>query len=282
MLDSHFWVALTSSFWIIPREGTEALLIVLMICSALKKSDRSNQYRLIYKCCGLALLCGMALVAGCVFMQHVFTGQARELSEAFSSLIAMSMILYVNFSVFSGNKSLADMSILALGFMAFISVFREIAEVVLFYIALFQGSTSQQVGTLSGAISGALILAMLIYAYNFATDKWKKANKIIFSLTPFFMFMLATMCIGNAIESFQEAGWLGFSPCSWMINSDLFHIQSSKEYVLAAGLFLCSTGMLFIQQFMKPIRELVSWIISLFSRKREGREVKECNLKTLV
>ena len=135
--------------------------------------------------------------------------------------------------------------------MAFISVFRELSEVILFYIALFQGDSSQKTGTLYGIIVGSMALLSLIYCYQYSTDRWKKVNRIIFDVTPFFMLMLAIMCIGNAISAFQEAGWLGFTPLKWMGNSNFFHIQASEEYLLSVTVFLCCTGPLFIKQFYR-------------------------------
>ena len=64
------------------------------------------------------------------------------------------------------------------------------------------------------------------------------------------MFILSLMCIGNAINSFQEAGVLGFTPVNWMINSNLFHIQASKEYLISLTAFIACCGPLFAKQFI--------------------------------
>lgn len=263
MLDHNFIIALSSSFWIIPREGTEALLVVLMLCSALRESGRSNAIGIVIKNCWAAVLLGIALAIGCVELKHIFTGQSREMSEAIASLVAMSMLLYVNFSMFQANGSIKNMSTIGLGSMAFISVFREIAEVILFYFALFNGSTSQQAGTGIGIILGMLILAILIYLYKNATEKWKKANRIIFNITPFMFFMLALMCIGNAINSFQEAGVIGFTPINLPLDNNFIHSQSSVEYTTAATIFICSTGLLFTKQFIKSIKNISRIIIPI-------------------
>ena len=258
MFDSNFYFAFTSSFWIIPREGTEALLIVLALCSALKQTGRGEQIKSIFRACYLAILVGALIAIGCIELKHIFTGQGRELVEAFASLIAMSMILYVNFNVFQFTQNMNKMSIAALSFMAFISVLRELSEVILFYIALFDGGASQQLGTLMGIFAGIAILILLLITYRIATDRWKKINKIIFNVTPFLLFLLAIMCIGNAINSFQEARWLGFTPINWMPNSNLLHIQASSEYILSIGIFLASTGLLFLKQFSKCIKVLLN------------------------
>lgn len=268
ILDNNFFTALSASFWIIPREGTEALLVIIMLCSALKQSGRSDKISVIYKNCIAALIVGLALAAGCVWLHEFFTGQSRELSEAFASLIAMGMLLYVNFETFTKNHLLHTMNIAALGFMAFISVFRELAETILFYYALFQGGTSQQLGTLTGLIIGIILLLLLLWVYMSATERWKTLNRIIFNLTPFFIFILATMCIGNAINAFQEANWLNFTPVNWMFNSSLLHAQASEQYVLSLMVFLAATGLLFLKQFYKSVLLMACYVCD---KQRQSR-----------
>ncbi len=261
IFSGNFFAALSSSFWIIPREGTEALLVVIMLCTALKNSGRSDKLSVIYTNCIAALLAGLALAVGCVWLHSLFTGQSRELSEAFASLIAMAMLLYVNFETFTKNHLLHQMSIAGLGFMAFISVFRELAETILFYYALFQGDAAQQLGTFVGLIAGIILLALLLWIYKSATGRWQILNKIIFNLTPFFIFILAIMCIGNAINAFQEAQWLNFTPIHGMFNNNFFHAQASEQYVLSLAIFLTATGLLFLKQFYKSLRLLLSYFL---------------------
>ena len=251
LLSPNFYAALSSSFWIIPREGTEALLVIIMLVSALKASGREKHISVIYKNCIGAVVCGLFMAIGCVWLHTFFTGQVRELSEAFASLLALGMLL----------------SIASLGFMAFISVFRELSEVILFYYGLFQGGLSQQLGTFVGLLVGCLLLGFLLYTYKISTERWKRINKVIFNLTPVFIFMLAIMCIGNAVNAFQEARWLGFTPVENMFNSQMLHIQASKEYLLSVGIFLASTGPLFLKQFTRGLLLLIHWVSSRFVRQ---------------
>ncbi|WP_440682346.1 FTR1 family iron permease [Cysteiniphilum halobium] len=262
MLTTNFYIALSSSFWIIPREGTEALLVIIMLCSALKESGRADKLKVIYVNCIAALGVGLLLAIGCVWLDTFFTGQMRELSEAFASLIAMSMLLYVNFETFNKRHLLHQISISGLGFLAFISVFRELAETILFYYALFQGGASQQLGTLTGLLAGIVLFGLLLWLYKSSTDQWKIFNRLIFNLTPVFIFILSLMCIGNAINSFQEAGWIKFTPVDWFFNSDFFHIQASEQYVLSVLFFLISTGLLFLKQFYNSLVLAIKFILN--------------------
>lgn len=256
----NFYIAFSSSFWIIPREGTEALLVILMLICALKQSGRERSIHIIYKNCIAALIAGLLVAIACVWLHSIFTGQARELSEAFASLIALSMLLFVNFDTFTKHAGLMQMSIASLGFMAFISVFRELAEVILFYYGLFQGDFLQQVGTFAGLMIGCLLLVGILYAYKVSTTRWKMINTIVFNITPIFILLLAIMCIGNAITAFQEARWLGFTPIQHMYNNNLLYVQASKEYCLAVGIFFACTGPLFLNQFLKSAIMLVQWL----------------------
>ena len=261
MLTGNFYIALSSSFWIIPREGTEALLVIIMLCSALKESGRDDKVNVIYKNCILALVCGFFLAIGCIILNSFFTGRIRELSEAFASLIAMAMLLYVNFETFNKKHLLEQASLAGLGFLAFISVFRELAETILFYFALFSGPTSQQLGTLAGIFIGVIVFMIILLVYKISTDNWKIINRFIFNVTPFFMFLLSLMCIGNAINSLQEAGWLSYTPINGLFNSDFFHIQSSQEYAIGLSFFLISTGLLFLKQFFNSFLLLIKFFI---------------------
>lgn len=265
---NDFLSALSSSFWIIPREGSEALIVITMICSALKELGRGQEISFVYKNCLAALIIGIILAIVCVAFHASILGQARELSEAIASLIALSMLLYVNFTAFQGLISLANLSMFSIGFLSFISVFREIIETILFYFALFTGTTMQQWGTLAGLVLGLSLLFLLAYIYLTATTHWKTLNRFMFNVTPFFIFLLALMCIGNAINAFQEAGVLGFHNVSWMFNNDYLHIQSSEEYLIAIVTFLMSTGLLFIKQFNKALSLLKGYIYSQYSIKK--------------
>jgi high-affinity iron transporter len=253
MLNSEFIAPLSSSFWIIPREGSEALLVITMICSALKESKRESEIPFVYKNCIAALGLGLILAIFCVFLHASVLGQAREMTEGLASVFALMMLLYVNFSAFQGLKSLTNLSLFSIGFLSFISVFRELVETILFYFSLFSGNKVQQLGTLAGLLLGIVLLLLLVYAYLRATTHWKLLNRFMFNITPFFIFLLSIMCLGNAINAFQEAGILSFNNISWMFNNDYFHIQSSEEYLITIITFLSCTGIFFIKQFYKSI-----------------------------
>lgn len=264
MLTSSFYIAFSASFWIIPREGTEALLVIILLCSALKESGRDNAIGVVYKNCILALIAGLFLAVLCVFLANIFTGQLRELSEAFASLIAMALLLYVNFETFNKHSLMLKTGLKVIGFLAFISVFRELAETILFYYALFSGPPQQQLGTFLGLFVGIATFVGILWTYRVSVEKWKMLNRLIFNLTPLFMFLLAVMCVGNAINAFQEAGWLGYTPIkNWSFDSAFLHIQSSKQYVTALSFFLLSTGLLFLKQFYRNAVQL----IKLFATK---------------
>ncbi|MCL9781844.1 FTR1 family protein [Vibrio sp. S4M6] len=260
MFDVNFISAMSSSFWIIPREGTEALLVVIMLISALNKSGREEKVGVIYKNCIAALVAGLLLAFGCIYLSSIFTGQAREISEGVASLLAMSMLLYVNFETFSKRENLHQLSLFGLGALAFVSVFRELAETILFYYGLFQGNASQQFGTLSGLMLGIVLFSLLLLLYKYSSDRYRKVNRVIFSLTPWFIFILAVMCVGNAVNAFQEANLLGFTPTKWMFNNSILKTQSSVEYLLSISMFLVSTGFLFLKQFGKSVKDFTLYL----------------------
>ena len=76
------------------------------------------------------------------------------------------------------------------------------------------------------------------------------------------------MCIGNAINAFQEARWLSFTPIKWMLNNNFFHVQASEQYMLSVLVFLAATGLIFLKQFYKSLHLSVLYFINLGKNTR--------------
>ena len=141
-----------SSFLIIVREGFEAILVIGAIIAYLIKSGNGARVRTIY---GSALLAVLASVATAVAVRYLFkvSGASQELLEGATMLLAVAVLFSVSFWLLSKvqaqkwqqyiqsklGRSLTTGSTLALGSAAFLAVYREGAETVLFYRALLSG-----------------------------------------------------------------------------------------------------------------------------------------------
>ena len=135
---------------ILLREGLEAILVVAAIIAYLIKAGMKDRVKHIYA--GIALgLVGSGIVAVLFAFLYDSASAHQEILEGAVALVAMGMLLFTSnwmlskSSVESWNRyikdrtevSISDGGFWALASLSFLAVFREGAETVLFYEALF-------------------------------------------------------------------------------------------------------------------------------------------------
>ena len=138
------------AFVILLREGIEAILVIGGIIAYLIKSGNKKQVRAVYigSVFAIALSFGAAILLNAIKAANATSGGAnQELIEGVTALIAVAVLFYVSNWMLSKSESEAWQkyldkkvessvsrgSMFALGFTAFLAVFREGAEVILFY-----------------------------------------------------------------------------------------------------------------------------------------------------
>lgn len=187
------WAVFFYSLMIILREGIEALLIVATIVSYLVKTGHRDKLRVIYHGCASAIA---ASIATAIAIKWAFKASAasQEALEGATMLLASAVLFSVSYWLISKlearkwqrfihdkvGSSLSSNSLRALWFAAFLAVYREGAETVLFYQALASGSTAAGMGAeLGGFVAGCLILAVLFAAM--------RRGAVVIPLKPFFL-----------------------------------------------------------------------------------------------
>lgn len=100
------------------------------------------------------------------------------------------------------EEALAKQTGVAVASLAFLAVFREGAETVLFIHALAQSAGGWSVGLISGLVAGAVILVGLFFVVNMAARRLPL--RPVFILTSGFLFVMAIKFIGEAVQEFQE------------------------------------------------------------------------------
>ena len=136
---------------LILREGLEALLVVIALLGFIKKSGHEDKKVWIFGGVGIGL--GVSIVLA-VIIKVLFTsgtfGNNNFLISGWTGAFAAVTLIYVSYWLHSkssakewqnyiGNqssKALATGSLFSLGFLAFLAVFREGTETVLFYIGI--------------------------------------------------------------------------------------------------------------------------------------------------
>lgn len=240
-----------NSFVILLREGLEAILILGALITMLAKLGAGHRKRDVHIGAGAAI--GASLVTAVVLQTLIrITPEKQEALEGITMLIAVVMLFYVSYWLLSKmevakwNKfvkgkvedALTSGSALALASVAFLAVYREGFETVLFYKALFvaAGSTSAALPVLGGILVGALVLLIVYYAINrFGV---KIPLKPFFGVTSAFLYYMAFVFAGKGIAELQEGGLVSLTPVSWAPRIPEMGIYQTVETLVAQGILL--------------------------------------------
>src|SRR5690606_28995811 len=94
--------------------------------------------------------------------------------------------------------------------LAFISVYREVFETILFYVALW--SDGQGFWLLGGAAAGAIVLGLVAWILMRTSRRLPLGT--FFSASSALIAGLAVVLTGKGVSALQEAGWIAVTPVS--------------------------------------------------------------------
>lgn len=217
--DSHTdtTTAFLGSFTILLREGLEALLIVIGMIAFLRKAERPEVLRYVHAGWIGALLAGGVTWAVATYLVGV-SGANREVTEGLSSLFAAIVLLSVG--IWMHQKSLAGRwqqylhakmsaaltrrSAIFLFSLAFIAVYREVFETILFFIAMWSERNGGAI--VAGLVAGSAALAAVAY-WLLRVSKRLPIGQF-FSISSILIAVLAVVLVGKGMAALQEAGWV--------------------------------------------------------------------------
>jgi high-affinity iron transporter len=227
---------------ILLREGLEALLIVVGMLAFLRKGDRPDMVRPVHYGWVTALIAGIATWWAATSLISI-SGATRELTEGFGSILAALVLLFVGIWMhgkgqadewqrYIHNKmghALSKGSVWFLFSLAFVAVYREIFETILFYAALSAEGGAGAV--VAGAAVGAALLAiiavlMLRYSQRLPVGKF-------FTYSSALIAVLAVVLAGKGVAALQEAGLIGVAPLSHVPRITILGLFPSVEVVAA-------------------------------------------------
>lgn len=213
---SSFWFAAINSFFIIVREGLEAVLLIGALLGYLAATGASARHRRqIFT--GVAAGIAVSLVTWAVAGTLIpINGANRELIEGITALVAVGVLLYVSNWLFQKtyihdwknylrerlNAAVSSKSAFAMMLLSFAAVYREGFETVLFYQALIFDASAAAV--LSGFIPGMiLIIAVGVLIIRAGA---KLPLKQMFAVTNSILVYLAFVFVGKGVYNLHEAG----------------------------------------------------------------------------
>lgn len=212
-----------ASFLILVREGFEAILILGAIIAYLIKSGNADRVRTIYQSALLAILASLATAVAVRYLFRI-SGASQELLEGVTMLLAVAVLFSVSFWLIRKveakkwqqyiqskvARSLTRGSSIALWWAAFLAVYREGAETVLFYQALFSGASQGSIGAMGLGIGvGAVVLVVIFVAIRYGSVRLPL--KPFFLGTSIFLYYMAFVFAGQGMRELQEAGAVGRS-----------------------------------------------------------------------
>ena len=229
-----------ASLLILLREGFEAILVVAAIAAYLIRSGNKQMTRTVY-ISGLAAVATSAVLA--IALQKLFTisGANQEILEGATMLLAVVVLFFVsnwmiskaesdawrNYIEGKVNSAVTTGSTFALGAAAFLAVFREGAETILFYQALLADAKDHVDMVWYGFAVGCVCLVGVFIIIRYGSLR--------IPLRPFFigtsilMYIMAIAFAGGGVKELQEADVVSVTPVSFIGSFDLLGIYPTVE-----------------------------------------------------
>jgi high-affinity iron transporter len=229
---------------ILLREGLEAMLVIAALAAYLKKAGAQERLTALYTGAGAAILA--SIIAAWLF-QTLNDGQHNDLIEGFVILAAAGLMLYVSgwllvrqdprawqaYLKERADSALAQGTAVAIALLAFLAVFREGAETVLFIYALASSSGGWSAGLFGGLAAAALGLVILFFVINYVA--MRLPLRAVFLVTSAFLFVMAIKMIGDAIQEFQEQLIVPANPVAAMVWLLDVGFNPTREALAAQG-----------------------------------------------
>jgi len=204
------------TFWdaalILLREGVEALLIIMALLTVTRKSEQTKASKWIItgSVIGIVLSIALAFIFKAIFEN---LGSTRELTEGLVGIGSVILMIIVgiwlhskssldswqNFINKNMDKAMSTGSIVTFGLVAFLSVFREGAETIIFYLGIVGKISTWSL--ILGIIVASVILALIAIFFNQIT-KWIPIHRLFFIMS-LFIFILAFKILGVSIHTLQ-------------------------------------------------------------------------------
>ena len=262
---SNAMVTFLACFGIILREGLEAILVVGAIIAYLVKSGNKDKLKYVYL--GSVIAIGASFVCAWLLSLLKLANTAnQEIIEGVTALTAVLVLFYVsNWMVSKAeadawNKYIDDQvkmsaetgSMFTLAFTAFLAVFREGAEVILFYQPLLADAESVS-WVWAGFGVGCIVLVFVFLAIRFLSVKLP--IRPFFLGTSILMFVMSISFFGSGIKELIEGDVIDMTSPDWLqaiipFNDvfDVLGVYPCYETLIPQLLLIFITLMIFTMQ----------------------------------
>jgi len=238
-----------ASFFLLVREGFEAILIVAALMTFLAKAGASERRREVAR--GAWAAVGASVITW-VLVELLFqmTPGQREMIEGVTMLVAAVVLFYVSYWLLSKieaakwtafvrgkmQSALSSGSGLALSAVAFLAVYREGFETILFYKALFTSAGASTVPVVGGIAAGAVGLVAIYLLVN--QLGLRVAMKPFFAVTGVMLYYMAFVFAGKGVAELQGAGIIPLTVIEGAPRIPVFGVYPTVESLIVQGLLV--------------------------------------------
>jgi high-affinity iron transporter len=230
------WTAGVASAVIILREGLEIVLLIGLLLGLLRRFGVREARKYVHAGWMTAFVAG-GLTWFAANELIAISGAGRELIEGVVGLLAAAVLFSVSYWFLSNihgqkwldfiKEKVAEKAsgghMWTLFGLAFLAVYREAFETILFYQALLIEAQGSEGSVIAGMAAGAAILAVVAFVILKAGKKLPL--KPFFAISGALLYALCVVLVGSGLHAFVEAGylpvkslplptisWLGFYP----------------------------------------------------------------------
>lgn len=244
------------SLVILLREGFEAILVIGLLVAVLRRTRREDAVRQVYGGAIAALVASAALGGAAVLLLRNMEsfGAVREGFEGVVILLSVVVLFFASYWLISRvegrrwanfvkhqlEEAVSGKRRYAIVALAFLVVFREGAETVLMYAALFASSPGGIGAILAGM--GVAVAALVALFWAFVIAGRNLPVRPFFAVSGVLLYVLAFKFAGDGIMELQAAGWVPATaveavPASAALQAWL-GIRPTVESLAAQGILL--------------------------------------------
>jgi high-affinity iron transporter len=240
------------SFIILVREGLEAILIIGALMTFLVKMGASERKRDVHAGIIAAIIASLVTAVVIETLFHL-TPSKQEGLEGVTLMVAAAVLFYVSYWLLSKmevvkwnhfvrsrvQSALTSGSSLALASAAFLAVYREGFETILFYKALFLSAGPGGYASMplvGGILAGSLVLIVVYLAVSrFGV---RLPLKPFFAVTSALLYYMAFVFAGKGIAELQEGGLMPTTILPGAPRLPALGIYPTAESLVAQGILL--------------------------------------------
>jgi high-affinity iron transporter len=241
----------TESFVLTLREGFEAILIVAALMTFLARAGATERRRDVAKGAWAAVAASIVTAAAIEMLFHITPGQ-REALEGGTMLVAAAVLFYVSYWLLSKIEvakwnafvkgrlegAVSTGSSFTLASVAFLAVYREGFETILFYKALLTsagGGGAPAVVAAGMALGAVALVGVYVAIKRFGV---KIPLRPFFAVTSAMLYYMAFVFAGKGVAAFQEGGLVRTTVLEWAPRIPVFGIYPTAESLALQGLLV--------------------------------------------